>query len=171
GGTRKPSRDHAKIGFIAHPKLVTQRGLLDEDHKPMDRCRYQQSISNKRERAKEDGFPDHHREDSKIHGIANPSIRSLFDKEFRRVDGRWRSFSNEGERSCTPEIESYSQQQREQTNHPDGWNRKHCPSLPLKQEPGDDPCHCPRNQHRENERFQSNHELPLLYWYGNGRGS
>jgi hypothetical protein len=149
-----------KIGFIAFAKLATQRGFLDEDYKQMNYYSYQQSISGKQERAKEDGFSDYHRKDSNIHRIASPLIGPLSDQEFRRVDRRWRSFSNEGERSRTPEIESYSQQEREKTNHPDGWNQKHCPSRSLKQQPGDDPGHCPRNQDRENERFQSNHELP-----------
>ena len=106
--TREPSRNGAQRGFIALSKLVAQRGFLDEDHKHMNHCPYQQSISDKKVRVKEDGFPDHYRKNSKIHRIANPLIGSLFDKEFRRIDGRWRSFPNEGERSRTPEIESHS---------------------------------------------------------------
>ncbi|OLE07636.1 MAG: hypothetical protein AUG82_02095 [Ktedonobacter sp. 13_1_20CM_4_53_11] len=121
---------------------------------------YQQRISSKQERAKEDGFPDHHRKDSNIHRIANPLIGSLFDKDYRRIDGRRRSFSNEGERSRTPEIESNSQQQREKTNHPDGWKQKHWACRTLQQEPGDNPGYRPRNQDREHERFQSDHNTP-----------
>src|SRR5207237_1529859 len=94
--TRQPSRNRAQIGFITFPKLATQRGFLDEDHKHMNHHCYQQRISSKQERAKEDSFPDHHRKDSNIHRIANPLIGSLFDQDYRRIDGRWRSFSNEG---------------------------------------------------------------------------
>src|SRR6266566_6060773 len=104
-GMRKPARNRAQIGFIASTKLVTQRGFLDEDHKQMNHHCYQQSISDKQERAKEDGFPDHYRKDGKIHRIANPSIGTLNHKDFRRIDGRWRSFSNEGERPGTTEVE------------------------------------------------------------------
>src|SRR5260221_1027910 len=116
--TSEPSRNRAQIAFIALPKLVAQRGFLDEDHEQMNHSPHQQSISDKQERAKEDGLPDYYRKNSKIHRIANPLIGSLFDEEFRRIDGRRRAFSNEGERSRTPEIEPHSQQEREETGQP-----------------------------------------------------
>jgi len=143
---REPSRNGAQIGFIALSKLVAQRGFFDEDHKHMNYCPYQQSISDKKVRAKEDGFPDHYRKNSKIHRIANPLIGSLGDQVFRRIDGRWRSFSNEGELSRTPEIEPHSQQEREETDQPDGRKHEHKSRQLLKQEPGNDESHCSRDQ-------------------------
>src|SRR5260221_12305883 len=67
--TSEPSRNRAQIAFIALPKLVAQRGFLDEDHEQMNHSPHQQSISDKQERAKEDGLPDYYRKNSKIHRV------------------------------------------------------------------------------------------------------
>ena len=48
----KPARNRAQIGLIASTKLATQRRFLDKDNKQMNHPCYQQSISDKQERAK-----------------------------------------------------------------------------------------------------------------------
>jgi hypothetical protein len=52
------------------------------------------------------------------------------------------------------------QQQRDYTNHPDGWDHEHKRPRPLKKAPGKNPSHRSRDQDRENERFQSSHKGP-----------
>src|SRR5260221_3928173 len=93
--TSEPSRNRAQIAFIALPKLVAQRGFLDEDHEQMNHSPHQQSISDKQERAKEDGLPDYYRKNSKIHRISNPFVRALFGEGVWRIRRRRRVSSHE----------------------------------------------------------------------------
>src|SRR5215470_4621729 len=97
---------------------------------------------------KEDGFSNDHRKDGKIHGVAHPLVGSLSYKKLRSIDGGRRAFSDEGESPGAPEVEPYSQQQRNQTKQPDGRNLQGCPRLP-KEQPGDKSRNGPRDENGE----------------------
>ena|SRR5947209_10734867 len=86
--------------------------FLIEDDKQMHNHGGQQHICEKPRRVKKNDLPGEDRKDTNIYWIAHPPIRPLSDQEYRRVNGCWCAFADEGKRPGTPEVEDYSREER-----------------------------------------------------------